>query len=328
MKILALDIGGSKLIAAKVSVDGSRFEIHSTAHRTLSADCSKERLLTLIDEAVAELGNMDFERIGVTIPGLADPNQGLWVYACFSGIRNFPIAKILSKQYGKPIAVENDVNACALAEKKFGKCRDINDYLWITVSNGIGGGLVLNNNIYPGHFGGAAEIGHFGVVDSLDGCQPPIQCGCGHFGCLEAEAAGPGIAKRYTWQFQAQKKRNPALSELIFPPCTAQKVAESARNGDELALSVFETTGFLLGKAVSYAVNLLNLEMVVFGGGVSLSFDLLLPSLEKSFRSRLFQSANPSVRLEQTGLGYNAGLAGAAAITQQRTFSVCREDLY
>lgn len=316
MNILALDIGGSKLIAALLFADDSRFEIYSAAYRNLAVDCRREQLLALIDDAVAELGNISFERIGVTIPGLADSRNGIWVYACFSGIRDFPIAQILSERYGgKPVAIENDVNACALAEKRFGKCRELNDFLWITVSNGIGGGLVLGGEVYLGHFGAAAEIGHFGVVDSIDGCQPPIQCGCGHFGCLEAEAAGPGIAKRYAWQLQEQQKLNPSMPTPILPPYTAQKVAESARNGDAIAVSVMETTGTLLGKAASYAVNLLNLEAVIFGGGVMQSFDLLLPSLEKSFRSRLFESANPSVKIEQTGLGYHAGLAGAAALT-------------
>ncbi|MDR2754505.1 MAG: ROK family protein [Planctomycetaceae bacterium] len=316
MNILALDIGGSKLIAALLFADDSRFEIFSAAHRNLAIDCRREQLLTLIDDAVAELGNISFERVGITIPGLADSCNGIWVYACFSGIRDFPIVQILSERYGnKPIAIENDVNACALAEKKYGKCRELNDFLWITVSNGIGGGLILNGEVYSGHFGGAAEIGHFVVMDSVDGCQPPIRCGCGHFGCLEAEAAGPGIAKRYAWKLQEQHQSNPTRSTPILSAYTAHKVAELARNGDSLALSVMETTGTLLGKAASYAVNLLNLEAVIFGGGVIQSFDLLLPSLEKSFRTRLFRSANPSVKLEQTGLGYHAGLAGAAAIT-------------
>jgi glucokinase len=313
MNILTLDIGGSKLIAALLFADDSRFEIDSAAYRTLATDCCQEKLLTLIDDAVAELGNITFERVGVTIPGLADSQNGIWVYACFSGIRDFPIVQILSNRFnGKPIAIENDVNACALAEKKFGKCKELNDFLWITVSNGIGGGLILNGDIYSGHFGGAAEIGHF-FMGLVDGSQPPIRCGCGRFGCLEAEAAGPGIAKRYAWRLQTRQKWDTPTP--ILPPYTAQKVAELAHNGDPIALSVMETTGTLLGKAASYAVNLLNLEAVIFGGGVAQSFDLLLPSLEKSFRSHLFQSANPSVRIEQTGLGYHAGLAGAAAIT-------------
>ncbi|MDR2117015.1 MAG: ROK family protein [Planctomycetaceae bacterium] len=320
MNILGLDIGGSKLIAALLFADDSRFEIYSAAYRSLASDCDREQLLTLIDDAVSELGNISFERIGVTIPGLADSQNGIWIYACFSGISDFPIAKILSERYGnKPIAIENDVNACALAEKKFGKCRELNDFLWVTVSNGIGGGLILGGEVYSGHFGGAGEIGHFGVVDFIDGCQPPIQCGCGHFGCLEAEAAGPGIAKRYAWKLQEQQRLNPTLRVPILPSYTAQtytaqRVAELASGGDEIALSVMETTGTLLGKAASYAVNLLNLEAVIFGGGVMQSFDLLFPSLEKSFRSHLFRSANSSVKLEQTGLGYHAGLAGAAAL--------------
>jgi glucokinase len=310
MNILAIDIGGSKLIAAAVFTDGSRFGIRSSVHRTLAGDCGRERLLTLIDEAVTELGDFAFERIGVTIPGLADPVNGTWVYACFSGIRDFPITDILTKRYGKPVVIENDVNACALAEKKYGCCRDVNDFLWITVSNGIGGGLVLDGKVYAGHFGGAAEIGHFGVVDTVEGCLPPIRCGCGNFGCLEAEAAGPGIAKRYARRYKIAGHNG--ITEI-----NAQKVAELARGGDSIAMSVIETTGTLLGKAASYAVNLLNLEAVVFGGGVSQSFDILSPSLEKEFRSRLFKSANPSVRLERTSLGYNAGVAGAVAIASE-----------
>lgn len=305
MKVLALDIGGSKLMVAAVDVDENRIVFGSVAHRPLNPDCTKEQLLEIIDQTVGELGPIDFQRIGITIPGLADPESGNWVYACFSGIRDFPVAQIVSKRYGdRPVFIENDVNACAWAEKLFGKCREMSDFLWITVSNGIGGGLILDGKIYSGHFDGAAEIGHFGVVDS-----EAFQCGCGNFGCLEAEAAGPGIARRYARLLREQGINDP--SKFL----SAREIADWARMGDPIALSVVETTGTLLGRAASYAVNLMNLEAVVFGGGVMESFDLFFPFMEQSFRTRLFHSANPSVRLEKTGLGYNAALAGAAALT-------------
>lgn len=305
MKALALDIGGSKLMVAAVDVDENRLEFGPVAHRPLAPDCNKEQLLEMIDRAVEELGPIEFERIGITIPGLADPESGLWVYACFSGIRDFPVAQIVSRRYGgRSVFIENDVNACALAEKSFGKCRDVDDFLWITVSNGIGGGLILDGKVYSGHFGGAAEIGHFGVVDS-----EAFQCACGNFGCLEAEAAGPGIARRYARSLQERGIDDP--SKFL----SAREIADLAKTGDATALVVIETTGILLGKAASYAVNLMNLEAVIFGGGVMESFDLIYPFMEQSFRSRLFRNANPSVRLEKTGLGYNAALAGAAALT-------------
>ena len=301
MNILAIDIGGSQCRTAVATISHTGVTFAPISQRHLPSDCSKEKLFAALDESIAEsapAGN--YERIGITIPGLADSENGIWKYACFSGIRNVPIAKIMSEKLGgKPAFIDNDVNACALAERYFGNCRETKDFLWMTVSNGIGGGLVLDGKIYRGHFGNAGEIGHFCVVE-----ENGTRCGCGHYGCLEAEAAGPGIARRYA-----------VLRKDATHVLTAKEIADRARQGDELAISVFDTTGFLIGKAASFAVNLLNLEKVVIGGGVSRSFDLLLPLMESSFRSKIFGDANPNTVFAQTGLGYDAGLVGAAALT-------------
>ncbi|MGL4593522.1 MAG: ROK family protein [Thermoguttaceae bacterium] len=335
MNILSIDIGGSKIMAAETVVQNAQIEFGNRSFRTISNECRQSELLDLIYEVVGELGTIEFERVGITVPGLADPKRGLWVYACFSGIQNFPIVSLLSEFFqNRPIFIENDVNACALAEKKFGKGRDLSDFLWMTISNGIGGGLVLDGNIYSGAFGCAGEIGHFSVVDSVKmnrismrslDIEPPFQCGCGNWGCLEAEAAGPGISRRYKSRLEALSKRKQAqlksaqinsdsLKKVPSSDLSAESIAELARSGDEIALSVWEKTGELIGKSVAYAVNLLNLEAVFFGGGVVRSFDLLKESLEKSVQSRLFSSANRSIRLETTALGYDAALMGAAAI--------------
>ncbi|MCL2711228.1 MAG: ROK family protein [Planctomycetaceae bacterium] len=289
----------SDATVSDAAVTGADVQFVPAPKRTLAPDCTKEQLFAMLDESIAESApEGNYERIGITIPGLADPVNGIWVYACFSGIRDVPIAKILSEKYGKPVFIDNDVNACALAERRFGICKETNDFLWITVSNGIGGGLVLGGKVYAGHFGNAGEVGHFCVVE-----KNGFRCGCGNDGCLEAEAAGPGIARRYA-----------ALLGKEPPDFSAEKIAELARAGNETALSVFGTTGRLIGKAASYAVNLLNLEKVVIGGGVSNSFDLLLPSMEASFREKLFRDANPRAVFEKTALGTNAGLAGAVAV--------------
>ena len=300
MKILAIDIGGSQFRTALVTVSDSGIQFVSAIQRHLAPDCTAEELFALLEESIAESAPCGtYERIGVTIPGLADPIGGIWIYSCFSGIRNVPIANILSKKYGgKPVCIENDVNACALAERKFGICKETKDFLWITISNGIGGGLILDGKIYSGHFGNAGEIGHFNVVE-----ENAFRCGCGNYGCLEAEAAGPGIARRYA-----------ALLKKESPDLSAKEIAGLAGLGDEAAKSVFDTTGRLIGKAASYAVNLLNLEKVVIGGGVSNSFELLFPSMEAAFRAKIFRDANPQVIIEKTGLGLDAGLAGASAL--------------
>ena len=303
MKILAIDIGGSQFRTAVATVSGSDLEFAPASRRLLTSDCTKEQLFAMLDESIAESAtDGDYERIGVTIPGLADPATGMWVYACFSGIRNVPIVQILSEKYGnKPVFIANDVNACALAERYFGVCKKTKDFLWITVSNGIGGGLVLNGEVYSGHFGNAGEIGHFCVVE-----ESGFRCGCGNSGCLEAEAAGPGIARRYA-----------AMMKKDSLDASAKQIAELAKGGDEVAKSVFETTGRLIGKAASFAVNLLNLEKVVIGGGVSNAFDLLLPSMDASFREKVFRDANPKTVFERTGLGCDAGLAGAVALAMK-----------
>jgi len=305
MKILAIDIGGSQFRTALATVSDAGVRFAPASQRLLPPDCTKEKLFAMLEESITEsAATGDYERIGITIPGLADPAAGMWVYACFSGIRDVPIARIMSEKYGnKPVFIDNDVNACAWAERQFGICKETKDFLWITVSNGIGGGLVLNGEIYRGHFGNAGEIGHFNVVE-----ENGFHCGCGNDGCLEAEAAGPGIARRYAML----KKESPVLSAL-----SAREIADRAKSGDETAKMVFDITGRLIGKAASYVVNLLNLEKVVIGGGVSNSFDLLFPSMERTFREKVFRDANVNAVFAKTGLGYDAGLAGAAALAMQ-----------
>jgi len=303
MNILAIDIGGSQFRTAVAAVSGIHLQFASISQRQLAPDCTQETLFSMLAESIAvSTSGSSYERIGITIPGLADPVSGIWTYSCFSGIRDVPIVKIMSDKYGKPVFIDNDVNACALAERRFGVCTETKDFLWITVSNGIGGGLVLDGEVYGGHFGNAGEIGHFCVAGDGSAEGGGMRCGCGNYGCLEAEAAGPGIARRYA-----------LLLNKETPDISAEKIAELARSGDEIAKSVFDITGRLIGTAASYAVNLLNLEKVVIGGGVSNSFDLLLPSMETSFRRKVFRAANPSVRFEKTALGTDAGLAGAVA---------------
>jgi len=300
MKILAIDIGGSQFRTALASVSDAGLQFTAASQRILTPDCTKEKLFAMLDESIAESAPCgSYERIGITIPGLADPATGMWIYACFSGIRNVPIVQIMSEKYGnKSVFIDNDVNACALAERTFGICKETKDFLWITVSNGIGGGLILGGEVYRGSFGNAGEIGHFSVVE-----ENGFRCGCGNYGCLEAEAAGPGIARRYA-----------ALMNKEVPDLSAREIANLAREGNPTAKSVFETTGRLIGKAASYAVNLLNLEKVVIGGGVSNSFDLLFPSMETTFRAKIFRDANPNTVFAKTGLGLDAGLAAAVAL--------------
>jgi len=305
LSILSIDIGGSKVLSAvgEIRTDPQKrlsWSLARKKHRPVAPTATVDDVLTLIRETLHELfeeKHEEIQAVGINVPGLADPKDGIWIYAPFSGIGNLPIARIFREELNKPVFIENDVNACALAEKYFGATRDEEHFLWVTVSNGVGGGLVLNNEVFTGSVGNAGEIGHFCVEEDT---EHAIACGCGNFGCLEAQAAGPGILKRYQKQTGFVR--------------TALEIANLAKSGDRDAIFAFEKTGYYLGKAIAAATNLLNLGKVILGGGVSESFELFYPELKRTFDRQVFRKANPQILIEKTLLGTDAALAGAAAI--------------
>jgi glucokinase len=240
--------------------------------------------------------------MGAAIPGLADPQRGLWVESSFSGIRDLPFGPIMEEEFGLPVSLDNDGRACAVAERSFGCCRGIDHFIWITVSNGIGGCIFINGAPYFGG-GNAGEIGHV-VVEEGPNARP---CKCGHSGCAEMHASGLGVVKNYLSLGGRQL--------IDQAPPSAKSIDALARGGDSAALATYELEGLYLGRAIAAAVNLLNPQKVVIGGGVSLGFDLFWPSLERTLQSRVYRGANPNLQVEPTALGYNAALLGAAALS-------------
>jgi len=294
MNILAIDIGGSKIAAGIVDGGGNvLFSVKENLPEGTNADSLLSVIKNKCDEIAGKI-NFDFDKIGVTIPGLADAKNGIWVYAPFSGIKNFPIAEKIKAIYKKRVYIENDVNACAVGEKYFGCCKDVDDFIWITVSNGIGGSVFADGKLYTGYNGNAGEFGHIKVRDDDE-----FLCGCGGYGCVEAVAAGPGIKKRYGGTL------------------SAEQIAAEARKGDITAIKVMYETGYYIGRALSAAINILNPEMAVFGGGVSQSFDLIEPGIKDALARYMFTAANRDVKIRQTALAYNAALIGAAAIATE-----------
>jgi len=297
--VLSIDIGGSKVMVGIVDSKGT---IHSKAKESIKdtarADDLLDTICRLCQEAVRDYTGNDIICAGANIPGLADASRGLWVYSPFSGIRDFPLARELSKRLEMPVFLENDVNACAMAEIRFGACADVRNFIWVTISNGIGGSIVTDGKVYAGEYGNAGEIGHVCVDE--DG----YMCGCGNRGCAEASAAGPAILRRYI-EYCGGTVDSAGLS--------AEIIANKARSGDETAIKVFEDTGYFLGKAVAAAVNLLNPQKVILGGGVSAGMDLFYPKMKKTLDSMVFRAANRDLSIERTALGYDAALFGAAA---------------
>lgn len=298
--VLSLDMGGSKFIVGLVDDAG---EILASQHHAWTELTPEEVVRDVIGAAKALLAAHPQHRpaaIGATIPGLADAARGLWVESSFSGIRNLPIAPLLREALSLPAFIRNDIQACAMAERRFGCCRDTDDFLWVTVSNGIGGAIFAEGRLLTGSRGNAGEIGHVVVVEG----KSARLCKCGHHGCAEIQASGWAVPLNY--------------QELGGKPGPdAREIAQRARQGESTAQETWRLEGVYLGRAIGAAVNLLNPAKVVLGGGVALSFDLFQQPLLDTLKSHVYLTANPNFSVMPTPLGYHAALLGAAALGLQ-----------
>jgi glucokinase len=292
----AIDFGGTKLMVGLVDDAGQVLTVETVPTPRQSGPHG------IADAAVAMLGAQleqrglqwrDLAGVGSTVPALADASKGLMVYAPAHGWRDVPFAAMLEARTGLRAKIANDVNACALAEQRFGKAKGVNDFAWVTVSTGIGGGLMLNGEVFEGKRGLAGEVGQV-VVD-----EGGARVG-GPAGSLEATAAGPAIARR--------------AREAGLEVTNALEVAALARDGDAVARKVMSDTGMYLARGLATLVNLLDLDLIVLGGGVIRSLDLLEPTLSKTLQERIVMPEERPLRLEVTALGYEAGLIGAATL--------------
>lgn len=296
---LTLDIGGSKYIFAILSREGEILARRGGVWKELSQQGVLDEIITVCSEMLQTTGLKPIA-CGITIPGLADPARGMWVEAQFSGIRDFAICAEVEKAFGIPAYCENDGQAYALAEMVFGSCKDVKDFLFVNVSNGIGGAIVSGGRLLGGRSNFAGEFGHCNLVEN------GRLCNCGQKGCLETYAAAAGIAKNYA-ELGGAPDENGQLAQCKL-------IAERARGGEEKALKVFEMEGRYLGRIIAVAVNLLNPAKIVIGGGVSLAFDLFQDSLVRTVKEQIYAYANSDFEIIPTPLGYEAGLYSAAAI--------------
>lgn len=297
-KILSVDIGGSKILVGIIDECGNVLTSRKQLFDHPTKETVEAAIILLVDEVLNDSSWKDMPGeevccIGASIPGLCDSANGLWVYAPFSGIRDFRIVDFLEKKYHKPAFIENDINLCAVGELRFGHGKKIDSFFWQNISTGCGGGIVLNGRLVRGSSNSAAETGHIKVVDN------GALCPCGGYGCLEAYASAPGISRQYC--------------EITGRKLTAYEISLLARKGDSNALKIFDREGLYLAKVIGAVVNTLNLPLVVIGGGVSGSFDLFYPSIRKYLPDYLFVNANPKLEIKPTALGYEAALISAAA---------------
>jgi len=246
--------------------------------------------------------------IGVAVPGPVDPFRGVVLRApSIPGWENLPLREILSETLRAPVYIGNDANVAALGEWVYGAGQGHQDMIYMTISTGIGGGLIVNGQLLLGASGLAGELGHVTVLP--DG---PL-CSCGRRGHLEALASGPSIA---SWVKEQLKNGVPSLLNQETQLSAAQ-IAAAATKGDELAQAAFERAGAYLGQALADYINIFNPSAVILGGGVSNSGELLLAPIRKIIQRQVYSHHFlDKLKLTTAALGDEAGLLGALALAQ------------
>jgi glucokinase len=308
----AIDLGGTKILAAVVDEDGA---IRGQDRRETEAARGQEHVITNMVESIVaacEQAGAAIDAlmgIGVAVPGPIDLEAGVLASPPnLQGWKNVPLVRLLEERTGAPVLLENDANAAAVGEHAFGAGRGAQNMIYITISTGIGGGIIADGRIYPGATGAAGEIGHV-VVDPAG-----PRCGCGRYGCLEAFASGTAIARE--GKYSAAEDRSPALLELAGRDgtITAEMVAEAARDGDPEAQAIIAVAAHALGLGLVTLVHLFNPELIVIGGGASKIGAPLLEPAEVYMRAHSFPLMAQAVRVVPAATGGTAGILGAAAL--------------
>jgi glucokinase len=248
--------------------------------------------------------------VGISIAGLLRSDTGTLVYSPnMPGWINVPMKRIFSDEFGLPVYVCNDASLAALGEHRYGAAKGLDDFVYITVSTGIGGGMVLDGKLYLGVDGYAGEVGHMTI--SLDG---PL-CSCGMRGCFETMASGTAIAREATERITAGNKSviidiaNGDLQQI-----TAATVERAARRGDELAMDVMHQAAVNLGIGLSNLIIIFNPNAIVVGGGVTKSNELIFDPARKVVAERAVCYLQRDVPILKAVLEDDVGLVGAAAM--------------
>lgn len=317
--VVGIDIGGTKL--ATVAAD-STGHILSKVRKPTFAERGPEYALQLLFDMVREtlelagLKQNAISAIGVSCGGPLDTKTGV-VYSPpnLPGWDALPLKAKLESEFRIPVTIENDANASALAEYRFGGGRGYSALLYMTMSTGIGGGIVINGQIYHGANDCAGEVGHQILLP--DG--PP--CGCGKRGCLEALCSGPAIARRAQAAIRKQLETGKtATTELLkltdgcIETVKSEHVLAAARTGDALALQLVDETAYYMGWGIANLVNILNPDIVLLGTIAIAAGDLLLDPIRKTVAKFAMTRPAEAVKIEPAQLGETLGDLAAIAL--------------
>src|SRR5918995_5984019 len=305
-RVIAVDLGGTKLLAGVVDADG--VVVRRTVRPTTRT--GENELLAEVEGAVAELIEDGVGAIGVGIPSRIDQRAGRAVASVNVPLSDVELPARLRERFDLPAAIENDANAAALAEHRYGAGRGTNHMVMLTLGTGIGGGLILDGRLYRGAVGAAAELGHMTI--DLDG--PRCQGTCPGLGHLEAYASGRATDKLARETAAARPDGDLGRAAAAGREVDARLVVELAADGPGDARDILEQVGFYLGIGIASFVEIFNPEVVVLGGGFARAGDLLFEPARRVVAERTLSPARDVVRIVPALLGVEAGLIGAGLV--------------
>jgi glucokinase len=316
MNIVGVDLGGTKVRA--VLADGTGKLLARTDRPTQAdkgLDAVIDNIVSVINKVMSKSTPGEVLAIGIGAPGPLNPRTGV-VFSPpnLPGWTDVPLRDLIEAKLGLPVYLGNDANLAALGEYTFGAGKEYRYLVYITVSTGIGGGIIEDGNIINGARGAAGEIGHMTI--KLDG---PV-CNCGNIGCFEALASGTAIRKRALDLLDTN--RPTLLRELSnnnLDSVNAVMVEKAAKLGDEAALELLYETAIYLGVGITNILHLFNPEIVVIGGGVSQVGDLIFEPLRAEVNRRAMPAFRENVPIVPTDLGDDVGLYGTVALVLQNS---------
>ena len=306
--IVAVDIGGTQMRAASYTSEKLK-PIKQKKIATLASEPGGLERLTHVIEEVWPNGDK-VEAIGLGSPGPLDPHTGyLLAPPNNPEWHNFPLAPNVSRHFGVKVYLDNDANLAGLAEYRFGAGKGHHNILYITVSTGIGAGVIIEDRLLQGYHGLAAELGHI----IIDPNGPP--CSCGFNGHLESFSSGPAIVRYVLGELESGVGSSLKREGVI----TARDVAEAAHQGDALAIKAYRRAGEYLGIGVASLLHAFDPSIVIFGGGVSQVGSLLFDTFHTSLKKHVFHPRYlEGLVITKAELGDDAGLLGARALAEMK----------
>ena len=305
--VIGIDLGGTQLRVALVDAVGR--VLRAERQRT-DAGGGPDAVIAQMHAMIEAVRDRGTTAIGVGLPGTFDAAEGRVIHmVALPGWRDVPLARRLTELSGLPAALENDAKVAAIGEWHAGAGRGCRSFAYVTVSTGIGGGIVVDGRLLRGQGGLAGEIGHTRIAEHSE------RCNCGQRGCWEALASGTALGRRARAAVTADPRCHLAVV-AGDAPATGEHAGRAAREGCAVAARVLEEEAVLLGVGFRNLQHLYAPERIVVGGGVSALLEEMRPTIERTLREQLLPGFRPA-EIVRAALGDDAGLVGAAGVARE-----------